>query len=331
MSAEYSGAAQQLYDDAVVWDMVWPWEPWAGNGFDKLERFKAAGFNVISATIAGDNENISEAVQKIAKARRELLAMDHVLLCESVADIRSAIATDKLGVLLHFEGSRCFERNLDMVEVYYKLGIRQAILAFNNANSAGGGAMDENDGGLTGHGKSLIREFERVGMLLDLSHVGHRTAMEAIEISAQPCLYTHCNVKAVFEHPRNISDEEIRACAATGGLLGIPSSSMYHGDRECRAETLFSHLDHIVQLVGPEHAGLGLDYLFDAGIVNDYMRDRPDEWPEAADPDWPGINTAIPETVLPLTEQMLKAGYGEQGIRKILGENYLRICAQVWH
>ncbi len=330
MSVPISDAARKLYNDAIVWDMVWPWEPWCGNDFDKMARFHTAGFTALSATIAGDNHNISEAVQRVATVRNTLIATENVLLCESVADVKSAKASGRLGVLLHFEGTRCFERNLDMVAAFYKLGIRQTLLAFNNANSAGGGAVDETDAGLTPFGRQLVAEMARVGMLLDLSHTGHKTAMDAIEMMAKPCVYTHSSPAALYSHPRNISDEEIKACAATGGLLGIPSSSMYHGDPETKPETLFRHLDYIVQLVGAEHAGLGLDYVFEAEPLNAYMRARPEEWPDAKAPDWPGIVTALPEHVLTLTELMLQAGYPDQAVRNVLGENYVRICGEVW-
>lgn len=97
-----------------------------------------------------------------------------------------------------------------MVEVFYALGIRHTLLAFNNANSAGGGCMEAEDGGLTAFGRKLVAEMERVGMLVDLSHTGHRTAMQVMEAATRPCLYTHSNSGAVFSHPRNVSDEEIR-------------------------------------------------------------------------------------------------------------------------
>lgn len=330
MNEKISDTARSLYAGAIVWDMVWPWEPWCGNDFDKMDRFRDAGFTALSATLAGDNHNISEAVQRVAAVRNTLLALDHVLLCESVDDVKAAKASNRLGVLLHFEGTRCFERNLHMVEAFYKLGIRQTLLAFNNSNSVGGGAIDEVDAGLTPFGRKLVQEMSRVGMLLDLSHTGHKTALDAIAMMEKPCVYTHSSPFALFEHPRNISDEEIKACAATGGLVGIPSSSMYHGDPQTRPETLFRHLDYVVQLVGAEHAGLGLDYVFEAEPLNNYMRARPDEWPDAKDPDWPGVVTATPEHVLALTELMLKSGYPDQAIKNVLGENYVRICEEVW-
>ena len=331
MPTTVSERAKQLYQDAIVWDMVWPWEPeLCDNDFDKLERFHQSGFTLLSATIAGDNHNISEAIQKVAKARRQLSELPNVIICESVDDVTRAKLEQKLAVMLHFEGTRNLERNLDMVGLYYQLGVRYMILAFNNANCVGGGAMDAKDMGLTRYGKKLIAEMARVGMLIDLSHTGHKTALQAMEITTQPCVYTHSNVNSLYPHPRNISDEEIQACAATGGILGIASSSMYHGDRACKPETLFRHLDYIVQKVGAEHAGLGLDYVFDSGPMTAWMKGRPDEWPDAADPDWSGVGTAMPEDVLGLTELMLKAGYAEQDVKNILGENYLRLCAQVW-
>lgn len=330
MSKQISEHAQELYNDSIIWDMVWPWEPWCDCDFDKMARFQKTGFSVVSATIAGDNQNISEAIQKVGRARDILQGMDNVLLCESIEDVKTARKTGKLGVLLHFEGTRCYERNLDMVEVFYKLGIRHNLLTFNNANSAGSGAMDENDGGLTGFGKNIIRKMEQVGMLLDLSHVGRKTAMDAIDAVTGPCVYSHSNVNTIFPHPRNITDEEIRGCAETGGLVGIPSSSMYHGDPDCKPETLFKHLDYIVQLVGSDHAALGLDCIFDPKPLNEWMRARPEEWPDTKDSEWNGISTAMPEDVLTLTSIMLDAGYTDQDVKNILGDNYVRVCSEVW-
>lgn len=331
MSDALLARARDVHGEALVWDMVWPWEPWCGNDCSQLERFHRAGHNVLSMTVAGDNHNVSQAVQRVAGVRRQIAGMgDTAVLCESVTDIEAARASGRLAVLLHFEGTRCFERNLDLVEIFYRLGIKHALLAFNQANSAGGGCMEPGDGGLSGFGRKLVAEMERVGMMIDLSHCGHRTAMETMEIASGPCVYTHSDAAALFPHPRNISDDEIRACAATGGLIGLASSSMYHGDFEVRAETLFRHVDHVVQLVGAQHAGIGLDILSDGEAFSNWMRDRPEEWPDVRQPDWPGIRTAMPEILPELAGCMLNAGYSEENVRAILGGNYLRICDQVW-
>ncbi len=331
MAVEVSEKARQLHADALVWDMVWPWEPWCDNGLDKLPDFKAAGTDVLSLTLAGDNHNIYQAVTRVAETRAALAGMsDQVTLCESASAVRQARSEGKLAVLLHFEGTRCFERRLDMVEVFYKLGVKHTLLAFNNANSASGGLMEAEDAGLTNFGRSLITEMERVGMLLDLSHVGHRTAREAMEMSTKPCVFTHSNVNALFEHPRNLSDEEMKQCAETGGLVGIASSTMYRDAIPSTAESLFAHLDHMTQLLGSEHVGLGLDIIFNPAPLNDWMRSRTDEWPDAAAPDWPGIDSITLDEIPQLTQCMLDAGYPENDIRNILGGNYLRLAQTLW-
>lgn len=323
--------AARIHRESLVWDMVWPLEPWCGNGWDKLSRFHAAGYNLISVTLAGDNHNIGEATQRVAAARAEVLSQpDELVLVESVADVLRAKTEGKLAVAFHFEGTRCFERNLDVVEIFYKLGVRHTLLAFNQANSAGGGCAEKTDGGLSNFGRQLVAEMERVGMLLDLSHTGRRTAMEALEIATRPAVFTHSNSDAVASHFRNLEDEQAMACAATGGLVGVSSSNEYLGVEQSNAEAIFRHIDYFVELLGPDHVGLGFDVVFDAVALSDWIRTRPDEWPGKDDPAWPGFTYGLPEDGPRVTEIMLQHGYDETSIRKILGENYVRICNEVW-
>lgn len=326
-----SERAERLVADAFVWDMVYPLEPEAGNDIAALERWRRAGYDMISLTIAGDDQNIGEAFRRVAAARRAVLARPEALrLVHDAAEIVAARAEGRLAVGLHFEGTRCFERDLDVIEAFVRLGVRHTLLAFNSANSAGAGCAEKADGGLTAHGRRLVAEMQRVGMLLDLSHVGYRTSMDAIEASTRPVMFSHSNADAIAPSFRNLKDEQIRACAATGGVIGISASSAYLGDWAVRPETLFRHLDHIVALVGPEYVGLGLDVVIDAEAVTRIARSRPDQWPMATDPDWPGFRYLQPEQLPRLVEIMLDRGYGEAAIRAILGENHLRLCRAAW-
>jgi membrane dipeptidase len=286
---------------------------------------------VLSLTLAGDNHDTGEAMQRVAAARREVFSRpEELLLVESVADIRRARCEGKLGIAFHFEGTRCFQRNLDVVEAFYRLGVRHTLLAFNQANSAGGGCAEKRDGGLTNYGRQLVREMERVGMLLDLSHTGRGTAMDALAMATRPTVFTHSNADAIAPHFRNLKDEQALACAATGGLVGVSSSNEYLGVAQSSPEAIFRHIDYYVELVGPSHVGLGLDVVFDAKALSDWIRTRPDEWPGKDDPGWSGFTYGLPEDGPRVTELMVKHGYSEDSIRKILGENYLRICAEVW-
>ena len=326
-----SDDARALLSDALVWDMVWPVEPWCGNGWDKFARFKAAGYDVLSITLAGDNHNISEAFQRVAAARREIFAREgEMVLVQSVEDARRAKRDGKLGVALHFEGTRCFERNLDAIEGFYALGVRHTLLAFNQTNSCGGGCAEAADGGLSRFGRQVVAEMNRVGMLLDLSHVGRRTSLDALEATNKPAVFTHSNSDALTPHYRNLTDEQVKAAAATGGLVGVSGSSQYLGDQAASSEAVFRHLDHFVQLVGPQHVGLGFDIVFEPAVLNDWMRQRPDEWPGVEDPSWPGVNYVVPEQLAEVVSLMLARSYATADVRAILGGNYERICGDVW-
>jgi membrane dipeptidase len=326
-----AGRAAALHQDALVWDMVWPLAPEVGNSYDQLQRFLKAGVNLVSMTLAGDNHNIAGALKFVASARRQVLARGSYLrLIENADDVLKARQEGKLGIAFHFEGTRCFERDLDMVEAFYKLGVRHTLLAFNQSNSAGGGCAEKLDGGLTRFGRSLVREMERVGMLLDLSHTGYRTTLDALEMATRPAIFSHSNADEIAPHFRNLKNDQILACARTGGVIGVSSSSDYLGDYSASPEAIFRHIDYIANLAGPEHVGLGLDIVLDSAALNSYIRARPDEWLQASDPAWPGFRYPSPEDIPLITERMVVAGYSDSHISLILGENFLRVCRQVW-
>ena len=322
--------AAGLVKDALVWDNVWPLEPWAGNDWDKLPVLAVAGWNLVSLTIAGDDQNLGQAFARVAAAHKRILSDPSLVLVEKADDVLAAKAAGKLAVTLHFEGTNCFERDLSVIEPFFRLGVRHTLLAFNVSNSAGGGCAEASDGGLIKWGRSLIAEMERVGMMLDLSHVGGRTSLEAMEAATRPVLFTHSNAASVQPHCRNLTDAQIRACAATGGLVGISGSSDYLGDLNASTDALFRHVDYVVRLVGIDHVGLGLDLVFDAEAVTDFARSRADEWPQAKDPNWPGFRYAQPAQLVDLVALMLERGYGDEDVRKFLGGNYLRLARAFW-
>lgn len=326
--------AAALVHDALVWDNVWPIDlpdVQFGNDWSRLERFQNAGVNALGLTLAGDNHDIKGAMELLGWARRRIAEhSDKYVLVETVDDVLAAKEAGKFAIVLQFEGMRCFDRNLDLAEIYYKLGVRQTIPAFNKANSIGAGCAEENDGGLTNLGRRFVDELQTQGIFIDLSHVGKRTSLEALERAVKPMAFTHSNVNAVHKSFRNLDDDQIKAAAASGGLTGVSGSSEYLGDMQCKSETVFRHLDYIVQLVGPEHAGIGFDVVFDSSTLNDWARGRPEEWPMTQDANWPGFSYTMPEQLTELTALMLDAGYGEDAVRSILGGNYVRIFRQVW-
>ena len=323
--------ADELIATSVVCDMVWPIRPQYDNTYESLGRFRKSGFDLVSVTLAGDQHNISQAVQMVADHRRQVLAQpDDFVLFETLSDLERARSEEKLCLMFHFEGSRVYERNLDMIEMFFRLGVRFNLLAFNNQNSAGGGAMDSCDPGLTPYGRRVVQEMERVGMLLDLSHTGRRTTMDAMELCTKPPIFSHHGADTVFGHPRNLTDEQMRTCAALGGVIGVSGGNMYLGNNDCSADNVFRHLDYMVELVGVEHVGLGFDIILNGPALDAFFRSRPDEWPFAQDANWPGAKTVIPEQLPDLVEVMKTAGYSDANIRSILGGNFCRVFSDHW-
>lgn len=322
--------ADRLHEAALVWDMVWPLYPPVGNTIDRLGDFHAAGTDVVSITVGSDGHGAARALERIAEARRHVLASPTMRLCLSTDDIEAAKAAGQLAVLMHFSGTRCLDRNLNLIEVFYSLGVRHNLLVFNITNSAGGGCADAVDGGLTRFGRRVIEEMERVGMIVDLSHTGSRTAHDALDAATRPVIFSHSNCSALQPHYRNISDDLIRACAATGGMIGISCASNYLGVQKASGDAIATHIDHVVQLVGIDHAGLGLDIVFDEAALNASFRASPDEWPEVQNPGWQGYNYISPAQSVDVTRSLVRRGYSTADVQKVLGLNWLRVARDTW-
>jgi membrane dipeptidase len=318
-------------DEPLLWDMVLPLAPSVGNDFALVERFRAAGHHFVSLTIAGDDCGLSEAMHRLARARRAIADRSDTLhLATTLADIETARVHGKLAVGLHLEGVECLERDIDMLDAMHALGVRHSILAFNQNNSAAGGCADLDDPGLSRFGRRVVDRMGELGILLDASHTGERSTLEAIERIGRPVVFTHSNARALHDHYRNVSDAQARACAASGGLVGISGSSLYLGAWDDLADGMFAHIDHFVQLIGAEHVGFGADYVADAEGVERIFAERPDEWPPAAVTGAAPVSYLPPERIWDVISRMRSAGYGEAATRNIMGGNYARIAATVW-
>ena len=227
---------------------------------------------------------------------------------------------------------------LDLVQVYYDLGVRHMLFAYNRNNLAGGGCHDE-DTGLTDFGRVVIDEMNRVGMVIDCSHSAYTTTMEAMQRSTAPVIFSHSNALALADHGRNIRDDQIRACADGGGVIGINGLSLFLGDDgKAKAETAARHVAYIADLVGHEHVGISLD--FDPPIENgdgsessnsagDAIEEDPEYWPPEAGYDRP--IDFLPLNSLPgVCDELFHLGFTEPELAGILGGNFRRIAERVW-
>jgi membrane dipeptidase len=321
-----------LHADALVWDDHSGFEPSPHADLDQLARWRASGVDYLSVNVGYDVMTWQATIRTLADFRRRIsLRPDRYLLVETVDDVLRAKSAGLLGITFDLEGMNALNDDLAMVAFYHRLGVRQMLFAYNLDNSAGGGCHGA-DVGITPFGRAVVAEMNRVGMVVDVSHCGHRTSMEAFEASARPVIFSHSNPWALVQRGRNARDEALRGCAATGGVIGINGIGHFMDDREARSESIFRAIDYVVDLVGPEHVGIGLDYPFPVnGLdIDGLLRRHPEFWPVSEGYGTGLYRNAEPEQFPELTALMIRAGYPEPAIRGALGENFLRIARQVW-
>ena len=327
-------AALALHGDALVCDFT---VPYADIGDPRLKRallprYAASGVDCVSLSVGGDTGQGSDTLKLIARERARLAAEpERYLLAANVADIRRAREEGRLAVVFNFQGTDPLDGSLELVEAYYALGVRHMGLAYNMRNRVGDGCFEPDNAGLSLFGRKLIAQMNRCGMLIDGSHAGVRTTLQAMELSSAPVIFSHANPAGLCPHPRNIGDEQIRACAATGGVVGILGiSNMLGTDDDVSPERIATHVDYCVQLVGIEHVGLALDFVYDpAGTYQWALAHAGGELPKSGNyrSDMP---LAEPESYPGITQALLARGYTAPQVRAVLGENWLRVCAAVW-
>lgn len=300
----------------------------------QLARVRKAGFDVVSLNVSFDVVDPHDAFPMLASFRHWLRNHpEQYRLIDTVADIEAAKANGQLAVCFDIEGGNAVAAHPGLVELFYRLGVRWMLFAYNKNNKLGGGCMDD-DSGLTDYGRTIIDEMERVGMVLCCTHVGPRTAREAIEYSRQPVIFSHSNPARIHPHPRNISDELMIACARTGGVVNINGVGMFLGDGsggwgDSSTETLLRHIDYVAQLIGPAHVGLGLDYVFDVSELEDLVRQNPEKFPPLCPGDG-GYQQVEPERFPRIVEGLLRMGYSDADVQAIIGQNNLRVARAVW-
>lgn len=301
----------------------------------QLERLRRVGIDVVSLNVSFDLLSPQETFGMLATFRHWVREhSEHYSLVNTVADIDAAKAHGRLGIVFDIEGGNAVALHPGLVEVFYQLGVRWMLLAYNKNNKLGGGCMDD-DSGLTAYGRQVIQEMEQVGMVLCCTHVGHRTAREAMECSRNPVIFSHSNPSAVYPHARNIPDDLMIACARTGGVVNINGVGMFLGPAATDAadsstDALLRHIDYAVQLLGPRHVGLGLDYVFDISELEEHVQRNPASFP--AELRKPGVRyrQVQPECFPAIADSLLKRGYSEMDVQGIMGHNNLRIARTVW-
>jgi membrane dipeptidase len=303
--------------------------------FAPIDRLHAAGVNYVSINIGMDMNPVAQVMAVIAGFRATISAHpERYLLASTAQDINRAAAEGKLAIGFDLEGAMPLLDQPEMVALYSSLGVRQMHLAYNRNNTVAGGCHDDEQM-LTPLGRQVVAAINAAGVLMDCSHTGRACSLDIMATSAAPVIFSHSNPLALVEHGRNVSDEQIRACAATGGVICVSGVSMFLGSRTPDADDVARHAAYVANLVGVQHAGIGLDISFHQSDLNDTPPGDYDPtywWPQSA-----GYNRAISKSTYPPIESwtvlgasLEKTGMTANEAELVMGGNMMRVAGQVW-
>ncbi|WP_421695679.1 dipeptidase [Aestuariivirga sp.] len=312
------------------------------------ELLRQGNVSAVNVTVSGLHADFEEACDGIAEwLVRVNDPASGWRLVTSVADIHQARADGKIGLIMGWQNMRAISDRIERLQLFHRLGVRVMQLTYNERNFIGDGCLEPADEGLSLFGRKVVREMNRLGIAIDLSHVGERSAREAAALSQRPVLLTHANAKYISNVPRNKSDDLIRAVAGTGGLIGLSvyGPMCWPGDparRPC-LDDFYRHLEHVVGLVGPDHVSLGTDFpaVKDLSLVETTIRMTLERYPAAISTYAAAFGNDVrtrylsdcgaPAELSNVTAYLVKRGWSEEHILKFLGGNYLRVLPLIWN
>jgi membrane dipeptidase len=308
---------------------------------------RAGGVTAINLTVSDMGADFEQALKDAMAWRQRCQAPDSPwLLVEREEDIARAKQTGRLGLIMGWQNGRPLGDQMDRVALFHALGIRVIQLTYNEANLLGDGCLEKRNAGLSNLGVDMVREMNRVGIAIDLSHCAEQTCLDAARHAGKPVFLTHANANAVIPRPRNKSDAVIKAVAQTGGVIGcsIHAYLNWRGDprQQPTLEDFVANVRHIGQLVGYEHVGIGTD--FPSVDTYEAVRhvmvmsrtkyaasggDFSDAFGDVMEARYP-VETPDPSHFPAFTQALHKAGLGDSQIAGVLGGNFQRAFAQAW-
>jgi membrane dipeptidase len=299
-----------------------------------LPRLRAGGVNLVVCAIYIDSIFLPEgalrrAVQLVDALLEEIAACPEVELALTHADVERITAEGRIAALLAFEGAEPLGQDLAALRLFYRLGMRMLSFAWMRRTAFGDGAWEnESRGGLTRLGRQAVREMNRLGIIADVSHASDQTTWDVLESSTQPVIASHSNVRAIRDHPRNLTDPMIEAIAASGGLVGVVAVAGYIAESEPTITRWADHIDHVVKLVGIDHVGVGCDF-YDEIMATGASQEIP-AWNPGGSLGQLSFSGMRSRADLPsLTDELLQRGYTEGDLRKVYYDNFSRVMGAV--
>jgi len=353
---EMKNKAKEIHQKSIVVDGLSAVYP---KDFNEafIQNVKKGGITALKVTIP-DVEcfSLPQVVQDLSSWFKRLRGLEpyKVRLATTVKEIREAKDEGGVAVVLGSQGAGFLGLDLSSLEFFYRLGMRTMQPTYQQSNQFGDGSGEKMDAGLSDLGVQWVEEMNKVGMVISLSHAGYKTSMEVMKISKDPVIFDHSNPKAICNHPRNITDEQIKSCAEKGGVIGLcPLALFLSSDKaptELGVEDLMKHIDHVAELVGVDHVGIGTDlaegYCWTPEQILEKRRLFPsltsgptqkveDEFLKSGRDKLYFYEVYLPwlksvSEVPIITEALVDRGYSDQDVEKILGGNFLRVFEKVW-
>ncbi len=328
---------RRIYDEAIVIDglNVSNW-----NSVAVFDALRAGNVTAINATVA-TWDNFQQTMDHMAAWQRRFRERSDILKVGSTYDIRAAKESGKTGIILGFQNASPIENDLDRLGLFHALGVRVIQLTYHERNLLGNGCWERRDEGLSNFGIDAVREMNALGIVIDLSHVGDRTTLEAIETSEQPVAITHANARSFCDHPRNRTEESLKLMAEKGGVVGACSfANFLPTGFDSTIDDFVDAIDDMVQRVGIDHVGIGTDNTQDQPLPfwHYLVSQQGTKYPATfADTSLrydelvfqpKGMET--PAEFPNLVGALINRGYESEDITKIIGGNWLRLFEQVW-
>ena len=344
-NAAVSDEARRIHRDSIVIDTC----SFSLDGYDwHLEQ---AGLTGLNCTVIGTKDSAGESIRNIIDYVSAIDNTPELMLILKPDDLLTAKREGKTGIIIGSQSSQFLHHNdiESAVEVFARLGLRVSTLAYNWRTFSADGCYSGSNGGLANDGKILIKAMEKYGVTVDLSHVGERSTMEAMDVCTKPPIFSHSNPLALNNHPRNITDEQAKKCAALGGVIGVTSFPVTLWEPGKPFPTIDNFIDCIsyyADLVGIDHVGFGIDSNANAGAyerrkvvmlshTTNSMQGQ-QSLGFVSNEAGRGILAAFPEgleslaNIVNIVDHLLKRGFSETDIKKVIGENWLRVFRATW-
>lgn len=336
--SEHLEAAKKILAEAIVIDglggaVVHPTPPVAEGTYEQaVLRY---GYSALNVTLVSEPTYTPDFDQVMRAIHENLVNFEinkSALHVEKASDIERAKKEGRLGVFFGLQSASCLGQDRNCVRILHKLGLRVLQLTYMERNFLGDGCLEPENRGLTHFGIQVVRECNRLGVLVDCAHVGAQTTIDATHYSEQPIVISHTGVRSIVDNPRCVTDEQLKAVAKKGGVIGMtPYAPMVRSDRRPTIDDYVEHFEYASDLVGEDHVGFATD-MNDGRTKANWI--TPWYYPELTrGADYHTRRTVGFETKANLVDvvaAMVKRGHPSTRIKKWLGGNFLRVMQTVW-